>query len=39
MNFRLELQPMMKQKKNSGIEVQRGDDDDDAETLMMMQEL
>jgi hypothetical protein len=34
------LQPMMKkkQKKNSGIEVQRGDDDD-AETLMTMQEL
>jgi hypothetical protein len=42
-NDRLELQPMMKkkQKTNSGIEVQRGDDvdDDDAETLMTMQEL
>lgn len=41
-NGRLELQPMMKKKQNffSGIEVQRGDDDDDdAETLMTMQEL
>lgn len=28
-----------KQEKNSGIEVQRGEDDDAAETLMMMQEL
>jgi hypothetical protein len=28
-----------KQKKNSGIKVQRGEDDDDAETLMPMQEL
>jgi hypothetical protein len=40
-NDRLELQPMMKKKqeKNSGIEVQRGEDDDAAETLMTMQEL
>jgi hypothetical protein len=41
-NDRLKLQPMMKKKliKNSGIEVQRGgDNDDDAETLMTMQEL